>query len=165
MFDLEYILLILRSRSVDNNIGFNIKDPDTEENIKLMLDLDKVSLTRFDEHTNEIVVNDDYVLYLRYPTIDEFIKIVETDVNDPLLNYLLMVSCLEKLASEDEVHYFKEYSPEEVDAFMENLDGSVIKQIQKFFETMPKLRHEMNYTNKDGNDKTFVIEGMRSFFT
>ena len=165
MFDLEYILLILRSRSVDNNIGFNIKDPDTEENIKLMLDLDKVSLTRFDEHTNEIVVNDDYVLYLRYPTIDEFIKIVETDVNDPLLNYLLMVSCLEKLASEDEVHYFKEYTPEEVDAFMENLDGSVIKQIQKFFETMPKLRHEMNYTNKDGNDKTFVIEGMRSFFT
>lgn len=165
MFDLEYILLILRSRSVDNNIGFNIKDPDTEENVKLMLDLEKVSLTRFEDHTNEIIINDDYVLFLRYPTIDEFIKIVETDVNDPLLNYLLMVSCLEKLASEDEVHYFKEYSPEDVDAFMENLDGNVIKQIQKFFETMPKLRHEMNYTNKDGNDKTFVIEGMRSFFT
>ncbi len=165
MFDLEYILLILRSRSVDNNIGFNIKDPDTEENVKLMLDLEKVSLTRFEDHTNEIIINDDYVLFLRYPTIDEFIKIVETDVNDPLLNYLLMVSCLEKLASEDEVHYFKEYSPEDVDAFMENLDGNVIKQIQKFFETMPKLRHEMNYTNKNGDDKTFVIEGMRSFFT
>ena len=165
MFDLEYILLILRSRSVDNNIGFNIKDPDTEENVKLKLDLEKVSLTRFDGHSNEIIVNDEYTLYLRYPTIDEFIKIVETDVNDPLLNYLLMVSCLEKLASEDEVHYFKEYSPEDVDAFMENLDGNVIKQIQKFFETMPKLRHEMNYKNKNGDDKTFVIEGMRSFFT
>ncbi len=78
MFDLEYILLILRSRSVDNNIGFNIKDPDTEENIKLTLDLDKVTLTRFDEHTNEIKVNEDYVLYLRYPTIEEFIKSVGT---------------------------------------------------------------------------------------
>ena len=165
MFDLEYILLMLRSRSVDNNIGFNIKDPDTEENVKLQLDLDKVSLTRFDGHSNEIIVNDEYTLFLRYPTIDEFIKIVETDVNDPLLNYLLMVSCLEKLASEDEVHNFSEYTHEDVDAFMENLEGGVIKQIQKFFQTMPKLRHEMNYTNKDGAEKTFVIEGMRSFFT
>ncbi len=97
--------------------------------------------------------------------MSKVIKIVETDVNDPLLNYMLMVSCLEKLASPDEVHYLKEYSAEDVDAFMENLDGNVIKQIQKFFETMPKLRHEMNYRNKNGDDKTFVVEGMRSFFT
>jgi len=47
---------------------------------------------------------------------------------------------------------------------MDNLDGNVIKSIQKFFETMPKLRHEMKYTNSNGDEKTFVVEGMRTFF-
>jgi hypothetical protein len=86
------------------------------------------------------------------------------DPNDPLVNYFVMISCLDKLASEDEVHNFKDYSNEEIDSFMENLTGNVIKEIQRFFETMPKLRHEMKYTNKEGKEQTFVIEGMRSFF-
>jgi hypothetical protein len=75
-----------------------------------------------------------------------------------------MVSCLEKLASDDEVHQFKNYSMNEIDAFVETFSGDVVKKIQQFFETMPKLRHEMKYTNKKGEEKTFVIEGMRSFF-
>mgnify|MGYP002628229151 CR=1 FL=1 len=165
MFDLEYVLLILRSKSVDNNIGFNIKDPDTEEDIKLSLDLDTITLTHYPGHSNEIKVNDDYTLYLKYPTIDQFLQIVQTDSNDPLLNYLMMVTCLDKLASEDEVHKFSDYSNNDIDAFMDGLDGTIIKQIQKFFETMPKLRHEMPYTNSEGKEQVFVVEGMRSFFT
>ena len=69
------------------------------------------------------------------------------------------------LASEDEIFKFKDYTGEEIDTFMDGLDGGVIKQIQEFFESMPKLRHEMKYTNSNGDAKTFVIEGMRSFFT
>jgi hypothetical protein len=165
MFDLEYILLILRSKSVNNEIGFNIKDKDTDEDVKLNLDLDTVTLTRFDGHTNEIKINEDFTLFLKYPTIDQFIQIVEMDQNDPLINYLLMISCLDMLASEDEIFKFKDYTGEEIDTFMDGLDGGVIKQIQEFFESMPKLRHEMKYTNSNGDAKTFVIEGMRSFFT
>ena len=166
MFDLEYILLSLRAKSVDNNIRFSIKDPDTEEIVELALDIeDGISLTRFDEHTNEIQINDEYMLYLKYPTIDQFVKIVQMDAEDALVTYNVMISCLDKLASDDEVHNFIDYSQEDIDAFMDNLDGGVIKQIQKFFETTPKLRHEMKYVNKNGDEKTFVIEGMRSFFT
>lgn len=166
MFDLEYILLSLRAKSVDNNIRFSIKDPDTEEIVDLALDIeDGISLTRFDEHTNEIQINDEYMLYLKYPTIDQFVKIVQMDAEDALVTYNVMISCLDKLASDDEVHNFIDYSQEDIDAFMDNLDGGVIKQIQKFFETTPKLRHEMKYVNKNGDEKTFVIEGMRSFFT
>ena len=164
MFDLEYILLILRSKSVNNEIGFNIKDKDTDEDVKLNLDLDTVTLTRFDGHTNEIKINEDLVLYLKYPTIDEYVKMADLDPSDPLANYYMMVSCMDKIASEDEVHNFAEYKTEEVDAFVENFAGQVVKGISLFFETVPKLRHEIKYTNEKGDDKTFVIEGMKTFF-
>jgi len=164
MFDLEYVLLMLRSKSVDNNIKFAIKDPDTEETVELEIDLNEVKVTRDDEHSNRVKINDDYTLFLRYPTIEEFIKIASADQNDPLVNYFIMISCLDKIASDDDVYKFEDYTDEEIDDFMENLQGDVLKKIQTFFETMPKLRHEMKYTNQDGKEQTFVIEGMRSFF-
>lgn len=164
MFDLEYILLLLRARSVDNNIQFSIKDPDTEETVLLDLDIDEVKISRDDNHSNEVRINDEYMLYLRYPSIDEFISIINMNPDDPLVNYFIMISCLDKIASEDEVYLFKDYTNEQIDEFMENMSGDVLKGIQMFFETMPKLRHELKYKNKNGDDKTFVIEGMRTFF-
>lgn len=164
MFDLEYIMLVLRSRSVDNTVDFSITDPDTEENVKLTLDIEDVIVKTIDGHTNEIRLNDEFMLYLKYPTINEFLKIMKLDASDPLVNYFMMISCLDKIASEDEVHFFKDYSDEETDAFVENFSSQVVKGIQIFFETMPKLRHEIKYTNKNKDEKTFVVEGMRSFF-
>lgn len=164
MFDLEYVLLILRARSVNNTITFGVKDPDTKEEVELEIDIEEVKVARNSEHTNEIPVNDEYTLFLKYPTIDEFIKIVQLDPNDPLTNYYLLITCLDKLASADEVFDFKEYEQEDIDAFMDDMTGDVVKGIQNFFETMPKLRHEMYYTNKEGKEQTFVVEGMQSFF-
>lgn len=164
MFDLEYVLLMLRSRSVDNEIKFMINDPDTEEKVELSLNLNEVKITRDDTHTNEIRINDEWILFLKYPTIDQFTNIIKMDPRDPLVNYYIMTSCLDKIASEDEVLLFKDYSVEQIDEFMDNMTGEVMRDIQTFFETMPKLRHEIKYTNKEGNEKTFVIEGMRSFF-
>lgn len=165
MFDLEYIMLMLRARSVDNEIKFVVKDPDTEESVELTLDVDEVKLNTPADHTNQVKINDVYTLFLKYPTIDDYIKTQQMDQNDPLINYLMMIGCLDKLASDDEVHNFKDYTDEEVDAFVESFSGDVVKGIQKFFETVPKLRHELKYKNKDGADKTFVIEGMKSFFS
>jgi hypothetical protein len=164
MFDLEYVLLVLRSRSVDNTITFQIKDPDTEESIQLVIDAENVKFMETETHTNKIELDRTYSLFLKYPTIEEFTSIIKMDDDDPLVNYFVMISCLDYIASEDEVHYFKDYENSDIDAFMDNLDGGVIKKIEHFFSTMPKLRHEMKYKNKEGKDKTFVIEGMRSFF-
>lgn len=164
MFDLEYILLILRARSVDNAIAFSIRDPDTQEPVQLELNIDDVKIIRNPEHSNKVRINDEFTLFLKYPTIDQFIQIVNMNINDPLVSYFIMISCLDKLASEDEVFEFAKYTSKETDEFMENLPGDVIKGIQTFFETMPKLRHEMKYVNKEGKERTFVLEGMRSFF-
>tara|TARA_E500000178_G_scaffold347903_1_gene402039 strand:+ start:6983 stop:7684 length:702 start_codon:yes stop_codon:yes gene_type:complete len=164
LFDFEYIYLTLRSRSVDNMAKFVIKDPDTQENVELELDMTDVDIYREEGHSNEIKVNDDYTLFLRYPNVDNFIRIVSSSEDDPLVNYFVMVSCLDSLASEDEVHDFKEYSEEEVEEFMDGLSGDVIRQITTFFETMPKIRKEIPYTNSKGKEQTFVVEGTRSFF-
>ena len=164
MFDLEYILLVVRARSVDNSFQFTIKDPDTEEPIELKIDIDKITITKDESHTNKIKINDEYTMFLKYPKIDEFIKIVKLDPKDPLASYFIMTSCLDKLASDDEVFDFKDYSNDQIDGFMDSMTGDVIKSIQKFFDTMPKVRHELKYKNKEGTEKTFVIEGMRTFF-
>ena len=164
MFDFEYILLVLRSRSVDNEINFSVKDPETDESIPLTLDIDCIKLKTYPSHSKEVKINDDYTLYLKYPSIDQFISIGKMDTKDPLANYYIMVSCLDKVASEDEVHDFKDYTQEDIDSFMENLSGDVINGIKNFFETMPKLRHELKYKNNLGHEKTFVLEGIKSFF-
>ena len=164
MFDLEYVFLLLRSASVDNTITFGLIDPETEEEVRLEIDVNDIKLETPEGHEKEVRINDDYILYLKYPSIDEYIKIAESDLSDPLVNYMILVSCLDKVASEDEVYYFKDYTTEEIDQFMEDIQGNVVRGIQGFFETMPKLRHEVKYTNKEGTERTFVIEGMRSFF-
>jgi hypothetical protein len=164
MFDLEYVLLVLRAKSIDNAIKFTIGDPDTQERVELEINIDDVKLVKDPEHSRKIKINDEFTLFLKYPTLDQFAQIINMDSSDPLVNYFIMTSCLDQLASEEETYNFKDYSQEDIDAFMNDMTAGVMQQIQKFFETMPKLRHEIKYTNKNGDEKTFVIEGMRSFF-
>lgn len=165
MFDLEYVLLALRSRSVNNIVNFAVTDPETNESVQVELNLDEVTIKRYDNHTNEVKINDDYRLFMKYPTIDEFVALSTLDTKDPLTDYIMLCSCIDYIASEDEVHYFKDYSQEEINAFLDDLSGDVIKGITHFFETMPRMKHEIKYINKNGNEKTLNIEGMRSFFT
>jgi hypothetical protein len=165
MFDLELILLTLRSKSVDNLIEMQITDPETEETVDIAIDLTDTEIIKNDKHTNKVRINDDYTLILKYPSIDEYIKITEMDEEDPLVSYQIMVSCLDKVASEDEVYEFSKYSQKEIDQFMEDVTTPVVDGIRLFFETMPKIRHTKTYKNKNGDTKNFVIEGMRSFFT
>ena len=165
MFDLEYVLLMLRSASVDNKIVFQVKDPDTDETIPLEIDINEMEVLRTEGHTNQIEINSDYVLLLKYPTIDEFVKLSAMEAGDPLADYMLLCSCLDKLASDDEVYEFAEYTEDDIDEFMDGLSSDVIKSIQTFFETMPRLKSEVKYTNSNGVEKTFNIEGMRSFFS
>ena len=164
MLDLEYIFLKLRASAVNNTAAFTITDPDTNESIPLEMDLENMEILRDPNHSKEVRINDDLVLFLKYPNIDDFTKIIDMEATDPLVNYVIMVSCLDTLATEDEVHNFADYTPEDIADFMDNLTGDIIKKISNFFDTMPKLRQELKYTNSNEDEKVFVIEGMRSFF-
>ena len=71
---------------------------------------------------------------------------------------------MEKIASSEAIYHFKDFTAEEIDKFIENLENDIISRIENFFNTAPKLRHEIKYTNTLGHEKTFVIEGTDSFF-
>jgi hypothetical protein len=164
VFDIEYLMIQLRSKSVDNSAEFEITDPDTQEKVKLEINLGDVKVNRFDDHTNKIKISDEYTLFLRYPTIDQFEDLLSKEEQSAEDSYNIMVSCLDKLASKDDVYKFSDFPKKEVDEFVESLHGDTIKEIKKFFDTMPKVRHEIPYINSKGDKKTFVLEGTQSFF-
>jgi hypothetical protein len=166
IFDLEYILMNVRAKSIDNTVKFSINDYDTGEKVELELDLNEIKVNTPENHTKEIRISDDYVLYMRYPTIDEFGRLIKNGVNDPETNYDIMLSCMDKLAAGDgSIYKFSDFSKEDVDTFAQDLTADVIKKIKNFFDTMPRLRHEIEYKDKNGKTKKFVIEGMETFFT
>lgn len=165
IFDIEYLLLMIRGKSVNNTAEFIIVDPETSEEVKLKMIIDNVTINRDPRHSNKIQLNDEYIMFMKYPNIEMFKAFFDSEkIKDPLVYYDVMVSCIDKIVSEENVYKFSDFSKEEIDNFMENLESDVIERIKVFFETMPKLRHEIKYTNKNGNEKTFVIEGTDSFF-
>jgi hypothetical protein len=164
LFDVEYLLLALRSKSVDNEVAFSIVDPDTSETIQLHINLDQVIVNRDPTHTRTIDIGDDMTLVMRYPTVDEFSDLMVRGIQDQQANFDMMVRCMEQLISGDEVFLFSEFDQKQIEEFVEDLSGDAIKRIKRFFETMPVLRHEVPYKDNTGKSKTFVVEGMTTFF-
>lgn len=165
VFDLEYILLMVRSKSVSNVVDFVVNDPDTDEEVQLKLNIDNVKIIRDERHSDKIKLNDQYTMIMKYPNYDLYMAAIKGMVEkDSLVYYNIMISCIDRVASSDAVYKFSEFSKEEIDQFIENLESDVIDKIQLFFETMPKLRHELKYTNSNNEQKVFVVEGTESFF-
>lgn len=164
LFDLEYIILNIRSRSVDNVIKFEITDPDTEQQVPVELDLKNVEIQRDEEHNNVIKISDNYILYLKYPHIDDFFELMMDENASQEKQFEVLISCMDKLASDEEVYNFKDFSKQEVDEFVESLNADTLRDMKKFFDTIPTARHEIPYVNSNGDEKTFVIQGTQSFF-
>lgn len=165
VFDVEYLLTMIRSKSVNNVVDFSILDPETQDEVKLSLDIEQMTVFRDDRHTNKIRINDEYVMFMKYPSYETYLSTFkDQSQEDPMVYYDVMISCIDKIVSEDTVYNLSEFTREEIDQFIEGLSADVVEKIQTFFETMPKLRHEIKYKNSKGNEKTFVIEGTESFF-
>lgn len=164
LFDMEYALINIRSKSIDNNVEFEIEDPDTKEKIKLVLNLENVKVHRDENHTNQIPIDDNWTLFLKYPTIDDFADILKKNELSPEKSYEILISSIDKLVSKDEVYNFKDFTKKQVDEFIDSLHADVTKKIKTFFDTIPKVRHEMPYKNSKGDDKMFMIQGTQSFF-
>jgi len=164
MFDLEYILINIRAKSVDNELAFTIKDPDTEERIELSVDINDIKLSTPEKHTNRIRLSDTTSLLLRYPTINELNILMGAKSNKETL-FEIMIRCIESMiVEEDQVYKMSDYSEDEIIDFIDGLTANAIQNIHNFFETMPRLRHEVKYVNNKGANKTFVVEGMETFF-
>lgn len=166
MFDIEYLMLKVRGQSVNNEIEFTVKDPDTEEDVPLKININEIEIKVNPDHNNIIELSDTHKIIMRYSTLDELKILADADENNQNEKmFEVMVSCIDSLVEgEDTVYKFSDFSKEEIDDFVESLTSKTVNDIQKFFQTIPVLKIECPYTNSKGEQRTFVVEGLQSFF-
>ena len=167
-FDIEFLFLNIRGKSVGEEIEVNIVCPDDEETIvPVFIDLDSIQVSKDDNHTPQIKLDDDLMMEMKYPSLEQFIKnnFDFEEGNQMDQSFELIATCIDKIYNEDEVWATADCTKKEVKEFLESMNSSQFKQIEKFFETMPKLKHTIKVTNPNTKVKSeVVLEGLASFF-
>tara|TARA_B110000858_G_scaffold111815_1_gene127940 strand:+ start:28 stop:741 length:714 start_codon:yes stop_codon:yes gene_type:complete len=167
MFDMEYIFLQIRSKSVGEVSKLKILCPDDKKTYaSVELDLTKVEVQVGDDHTNKIELTDDMGMIMTYPTIDSFLesgieKIDATNMLD------VIGSCVLQIYEEkgEKVYEAKDQTKKELTDFIESMNSGQFKKLQSFFDTMPKLKHEVKVKNPKTKKETKVtLTGLNDFF-
>ena len=166
-FDIEFLFLNIRGKSVGEEVEVNIIAPDDGvTQIPVKIDIDDIKVAENPEHNKQIKLNDELMMEMRYPSLDQFIK-NNFDINDSNFDqsFELIASCVDKIYSEEEVWSTDDVSKREVMEFLEQMNSIQFKDIEKFFDTMPKLSHTLKVTNpKTKVESEVVLEGLSSFF-
>ena len=167
-FDIEFLFLNIRGKSVGEELEVNIVCPDDgETNVPIFIDLDSIQVERDDDHTNQIKLDDDLMMEMKYPSLEQFIKnnFDFEEGNQMDQSFELIATCIDKIYNEDEVWATADCTKKEVKEFLESMNSSQFKEIEKFFESMPKLKHTIDVTNPKTKVKSeVVLEGLASFF-
>jgi hypothetical protein len=164
-FDLEFLLLNIRARSVNNVISFKIKDPETSEEVDLDVDINDINVYFDKAHSKKIQLEDGMVLLMKYPNINMLKEIVEAAGGKSSEKmFKLMASCFDTLSTQEEVYKMSEYSEQEIEEFVDSMSSKNLSDIKQFFDTMPVLKYEKKYRTSDGKEKTFVMQGTETFF-
>ena len=167
-FDIEYLFLNIRGKSVGEDIEVNIVCPDDEETqVAVNINLDDINVQKSDDHTDKIKLDESIMMQMKYPSLDQFIKnnFEFSDKNVMDQSFELIASCVDKIFTEDEVWTASDCTKKEMTDFLEQMNSSQFKEIETFFETMPKLSHTVKVKNpKTKKESEVVLEGLASFF-
>ena len=165
-FDLEYIFLNVRAKSVGEVAKLKLLCPDDKETYaNVELDLSKVEVQVDDAHTNEIVVNDKIKMLLSYPTIDSFDPKMDAANMKTAQLFDVITNVIHEIYDGETVHKASDYTKKELHEFLESLSSDVFLNIQKFFTTMPRLQHEVEVENpKTKVTSKIMLSGLQSFF-
>ena len=167
-FDIEYLFLNIRGKSVGEQVDVNIICPDDNEtNASVSINLDDIKVVKNEEHTNKIKVDKSIMMEMKYPSLEQFIKNNFDFNNENAMeqSFDLISSCIDKIYTEDEVWSTADVTKKELTEFLESMNSSQFKEIEKFFETMPKLSHKISVINpKTKVESEVVLEGLASFF-
>jgi hypothetical protein len=167
-FDIEYLFLNIRGKSVGEEIEVNVICPDDGETyVPVKINIDEIQVQKNEEHTNKIQVDDNIVMQMKYPSLDQFIKNNFDFSGDTNMDqsFDLVASCIDKIFNDEEVWTSGDVTKKELIDFLEQMNSAQFKQIEKFFETMPKLSHSVKVKNpKTEVESEVVLEGLSSFF-
>jgi len=168
LFDLEYLFIKIRAKSVDNVVKLNYIDHEDEKSYSFDVKLDEIQIQWNEKHTNKIKVNDEIGIIMKYPTpaITEKLTNGEIEnIKDAEFSHLLIKECIEKIYDKDQVYLAKEADPKELDEFIDSLTVKVFEDIKTFFDTLPKLHHKIEYTNSMGTAREIELATLDDFFT
>ena len=167
-FDIEYLFLHIRGKSVGEEIEVNLIAPDDKEtSVPVNINIDDIKISKNEKHTNKIKLDKSLIMEMKYPSLDEFVKSNfdfdgEVDMDQ---SFDLIASCIDKIYNEEEVWSTADCTKKEVKDFLEQMNSMQFKEIETFFESMPKLSHSVTFTNpKTKVESTVVLEGLSSFF-
>ena len=165
-FDIEYLFLNIRSRSIGESIDLVITCPDDNETkVNKQIYIDEIEVKTNEDHNPDIKLDDTYTMRLKYPSLDQFIdenfNFDEAKDN----SFDIISSCIEMVYSDEEAWEAKDCTKKELLEFVERLNSSQFKEVEKFFDTMPRISHDIEVENPNTKVKSTVkLEGLASFF-
>lgn len=162
-FDIEYLFLKLRSRSVSNTAKVYLTDREDNKEYSFDIDLEKVEMKTNPEHSAKIALTDEISVVLKYPTTQMIDAIAAMQVETKAF-FEVMKYCIDFVVENDKISKFSDAPEEERDEFVQSIDISGFTKITKFFETMPKMHYEIEYKNSLGNDRRAVLRNLNDFF-
>jgi len=169
-FDIEYLFLNVRSKSVGEQVELNVTCPDDNKtSVPVTIDIDSIKIKKNKNHKNIVKLDDSLSLKLRYPSMQQFIntnfEAAEESNNEVSSTLDMIISCIDCIYNEEESWSASEQTKKELEDFIDQLNTKQFKLIEEFFETMPKLTHSVKIKNPKTNvESTVVLEGLASFF-
>ena len=166
-FDIEYLFLNIRGKSVGEEVEVMVTCPDDGvTQVPTSINLDDIKVQKDKKHNRDIKLDDSLILSIKYPTLEEFIRNNFSGDEISVDNtFDLICSCVEQVYSEEESWSASDCTRKELKQFLDQLSSKQFKEIETFFETMPKLSHTVNVKNPNtGVDNEIVLEGLTAFF-
>lgn len=165
IFDVEFLFLRIRGKSVGEKIELSLLCPDDNETrVEKNINLEDIDVTMKVGHTNEINITDQVKMIMRYPTLNDMI-----DMNPDTANtedvFKMIKRCVSEIRDSDTIYNRVDMSESELEEFVDSLTGDQFERLTEFFDTMPKVQHAVEVTNPKTKKKgQVVIEGIQSFF-
>ena len=165
-FDIEYLFLHIRSKSVGESVDIIVTCPDDKvTEVRTKIYIDEIEVKKDPDHTTDIKIDDTYTLRMKYPSLDQFVSENFDFKGDTDDSFALVASCIDMVYSEDEAWSASDCTKKELITFIEQFNSTQFREIEKFFDTMPKLAHTVEVENPNTDKKSeVVLEGLSSFF-
>ena len=166
-FDIEFVFLQIRTKSVGESVDVGVTCPDDNETqVEVKIPLDSIKVKKTKGHSREIKISDEILITMDYPSLDTFVKAnFVNDGQDVDQIFEMAASCVKSVTTPEEVHDCKNMPHKEVLEFLDSMSSAQFKDVQQFFETMPKLTLTLKVTNPNTKlDSEVTLEGLASFF-
>ncbi len=169
-FDIEYLFLNIRAKSIGEDIKLTVTCPDDgKTKVPVTIYVDEIKVIKPKGHTKDIVLDDKMTLRMKYPSLSQFISnnFDTEDEAEALVDktFNVVADCMDTVFTEEDAWDARDYTPDERIDFVNQLNSKQYKAVEKFFATMPKLSHKIDVINPNTKEKSsIVLEGLADFF-